>query len=120
MPCPLDGEDRQWTIVLEAGAIDGAGPMRRFWTITFPLLSPTTFFLLVTSVLNSLQAFDILRIMNPLGRGTTTLIYEAYLQAFGGSNRAGYSATVSTVLFALLVLLTVFQLVVLERRVHYR
>ena len=106
--------------LLEAAAIDGASSRRTFFSIVLPLLSPTTFFLLVTSVLNSLQAFDILRIMNPLGRGTTTLIYEAYLQAFGGSNRAGYSATVSTVLFGLLVLLTVFQLVVLERRVHYR
>jgi len=106
--------------LLEAAQIDGASSRRTFFSIVLPLLSPTTFFLLVTSVLNSLQAFDILRIMNPLGRGTTTLIYEAYLQAFGGSNRAGYSATVSTVLFALLVLLTVFQLVVLERRVHYR
>jgi sn-glycerol 3-phosphate transport system permease protein len=106
--------------LLEAAAIDGAGPRRTFFSIVLPLLSPTTFFLLITSVLNSLQAFDILRIMNPLGRGTTTLIYEAYLQAFGGSNRAGYSATVSTVLFGLLVVLTVFQLVVLERRVHYR
>jgi sn-glycerol 3-phosphate transport system permease protein len=106
--------------LLEAAAIDGAGSRRTFFSIVLPLLSPTTFFLLVTSVLNSLQAFDILRIMNPLGRGTTTLIYEAYLQAFGGSNRAGYSATVSTVLFGLLVVLTVFQLVVLERKVHYR
>ena len=106
--------------LLEAAAIDGANSRRTFFSIVLPLLSPTTFFLLVTSVLNSLQAFDILRIMNPLGRGTTTLIYEAYLQAFGGSNRAGYSATVSTVLFGLLVVLTVFQLVVLERRVHYR
>jgi sn-glycerol 3-phosphate transport system permease protein len=106
--------------LLEAASIDGANSRRTFFSIVLPLLSPTTFFLLVTSILNSLQAFDILRIMNPLGRGTTTLIYEAYLQAFGGSNRAGYSATVSTVLFGLLVLLTVFQLVVLERRVHYR
>jgi sn-glycerol 3-phosphate transport system permease protein len=106
--------------LLEAAQIDGASPRRAFFAIVLPLLGPTTFFLLITSVLNSLQAFDILRIMNPLGRGTTTLIYEAYLQAFGGSNRAGYSATVSTVLFGLLVLLTVFQLVVLERRVHYR
>ncbi|WP_222268588.1 carbohydrate ABC transporter permease [Modestobacter marinus] len=106
--------------LLEAASIDGANARRTFFSIVLPLLSPTTFFLLVTSILNSLQAFDILRIMNPLGRGTTTLIYEAYLQAFGGSNRAGYSATVSTVLFGLLVLLTVFQLVVLERRVHYR
>jgi sn-glycerol 3-phosphate transport system permease protein len=106
--------------LLEAASIDGASSRRTFFSIVLPLLSPTTFFVLVTTILNSLQAFDLLRIMNPLGRGTNTLIYEAYLQAFGGANRAGYSATISTVLFGLLVLLTVFQLVVLERRVHYR
>ena len=106
--------------LLEASSIDGAGRLRTFWSITLPLLSPTTFFLLVTSVLNSLQAFDIIRIMTPLGQGTTTLIYDAYLQAFGGYNRAGYSATVSTVLFGLLVLFTAIQMLVLERRVHYR
>jgi sn-glycerol 3-phosphate transport system permease protein len=106
--------------LIDAARVDGASSRRTFFSIVLPLLSPTTFFLLVTCILNSLQAFDLLRIMNPLGRGTDTLIYEAYLQAFGSSNRAGYSATVSTVLFVLLVLLTVFQLTVLERRVHYR
>ncbi|HET6257862.1 MAG TPA: sugar ABC transporter permease [Pseudonocardia sp.] len=106
--------------LLEAAAIDGAGRLRTFRSIILPMLSPTTFFLLITSVLNSLQAFDIIRIMTPLGRGTTTLIYDAYLQAFGGYNRAGYSATVSTVLFGLLVLFTAIQMLVLERRVHYR
>ncbi|MPQ97479.1 ABC transporter permease subunit [Modestobacter sp. I12A-02628] len=106
--------------LLEAAAIDGAGPRRTFFSIVLPLLSPTTFFVLLTSILNSLQAFDLLRIMNPLGRGTNTLIYEAYLQAFAGSNRVGYSATISTVLFGLLVVLTIVQLVLLERRVHYR
>jgi sn-glycerol 3-phosphate transport system permease protein len=106
--------------LIEAAAIDGANSRRTFFSIVLPLLSPTTFFLLVTTTLNSLQAFDLLRIMNPLGRGTNTLIYEAYLQAFGGANRAGYSAAISTILFTLLVLLTIFQLVVLERRVHYR
>jgi sn-glycerol 3-phosphate transport system permease protein len=106
--------------VLEAAQIDGASARRTFFSIVLPLLSPTTFFVLVTTVLNSLQAFDLLRIMNPLGRGTNTLIYESYLQAFGSANRAGYSATISTILFGLLVLLTVFQLTVLERRVHYR
>ncbi|WP_433606226.1 carbohydrate ABC transporter permease [Dactylosporangium sp. CA-139114] len=106
--------------ILAAAAIDGAGATRKFFSVTFPLLSPTTFFLLVTSILNSLQAFDIIRAMTPLGRGTTTLIYDAYLRAFGGYNQAGYSAMLSTVLFALLVILTLVQLVVLERRVHYR
>jgi len=106
--------------LLEAAAIDGADSRRTFRSIVVPLLSPTTFFLLITSILNSLQAFDIIRIMTPLGRGTTTLIYDAYLQAFGGYNRAGFSATVSTILFGLLVLLTLGQLAFLERRVHYR
>ena len=58
--------------------------------------------------------------MTPLGRGTNTLIFESYLQAFGGYNRAGYSAMLSTVLFAILVVLTLVQLGVLERKVHYR
>lgn len=106
--------------LLEAAQIDGASRRRTFFSIVLPLLSPTTFFLLVTSILSSLQAFDLLRIMTPLGRGTTTLIFDAYLQAFGGYNRAGYSATVSTILFGLLVILTLFQLLFLERRVHYR
>jgi sn-glycerol 3-phosphate transport system permease protein len=106
--------------LLEAAAIDGASSRRTFFSIVLPLLSPTTFFVMVTSILNSLQAFDLLRIMTPLGRGTTTLIFDAYLQAFGGYNRAGYSAAISTILFVLLVLLTVFQLAFLERRVHYR
>ncbi|WP_344617960.1 sugar ABC transporter permease [Dactylosporangium salmoneum] len=106
--------------VLEAAAIDGAGALRKFFKVVFPLLSPTTFFLMVTSLLNSLQAFDLIRAMTPLGRGTTTLIYDAYLRAFGGYNQAGYSAMLSTVLFVLLVVLTLVQLIVLERRVHYR
>jgi sn-glycerol 3-phosphate transport system permease protein len=106
--------------LMDAAASDGANGWRRFWHVTLPLLSPTTFFLLVTSMLNSLQAFDILRAMTPLGRGTNTLIFESYLQAFGGYNRAGYSAMLSTVLFAILVILTLVQLGVLERRVHYR
>ncbi|GAA3296855.1 sugar ABC transporter permease [Dactylosporangium vinaceum] len=106
--------------ILEAAAVDGAGPRRKFFSVTLPLLSPTTFFLLVTSTLSSLQAFDLIRAMTPLGRGTTTLIYDAYLRAFGGYNQAGYSAMISTVLFVLLVVLTLVQLVVVERRVHYR
>jgi sn-glycerol 3-phosphate transport system permease protein len=105
--------------LLEAAALDGASRWRTFRSVVWPLLSPTTFFLLVTSILNSLQAFDIIRIMTPLGTGTTTLIYDAYLQAFGGYNRAGYSATISTVLFVLLVVLTLFQVRFIERRVHY-
>ena len=84
--------------LLEAAALDGAGKWATFRQVIWPLLSPTSFFLLMTTLLNSLQSFDLIRIMTPLGNGTTTLMYDAYLQAFGGYNRAGYSAAVSTIL----------------------
>ncbi|MDQ0633038.1 sn-glycerol 3-phosphate transport system permease protein [Arthrobacter pascens] len=105
--------------VMEAASLDGASSYRRFVSITLPLLSPTTFFLLITTMLSSLQAFDLIRIMTPLGSGTSTLIYEAYLQAFGAYNRAGYSAAISVVLFAILLVITVIQLRFVERKVHY-
>ncbi|MGP5201064.1 carbohydrate ABC transporter permease [Brachybacterium alimentarium] len=107
------------TDVLQAASLDGAGPVRRFWTISLPLLSPTTFFLLITTMLNSLQAFDLLRIMTPTGRGTNALIFESYLQAFGGYSRAGYSAAISVVLFVMLIVITVVQIRYVEKKVHY-
>ena len=105
--------------VMEAASLDGANGFRRFLSISVPLLSPTTFFLLITTMLSSLQAFDLIRIMTPLGYGTSTLIYEAYLQAFGAYNRAGYSAAISVVLFVILLVITVLQLRFVERKVHY-
>ncbi|WP_181365239.1 carbohydrate ABC transporter permease [Arthrobacter sp. HMWF013] len=105
--------------VMEAAALDGANGFKRFLSMSIPLLSPTTFFLLITTLLSSLQAFDLIRIMTPLGAGTSTLIYEAYLQAFGAFNRAGYSAAISVVLFAILLVITVLQLRFVERKVHY-
>ncbi|MHA7222078.1 carbohydrate ABC transporter permease [Arthrobacter sp. RHLT1-20] len=105
--------------VMEAASLDGANGFRRFLSMSLPLLSPTTFFLLITTMLSSLQAFDLIRIMTPLGNGTSTLIYEAYLQAFGAFNRAGYSASISVILFAILLIITVLQLRFVERKVHY-
>lgn len=105
--------------LLEAAALDGAGRWRTFRLVVWPLLSPTTFFLTMTTILSSLQAFDLIRIMTPMGQGTTTLMYASYLQAFGGYNRAGYSAAISTVLVVVLLVLTVFQMRFLERKVHY-
>lgn len=105
--------------VLEAASLDGAGAWSTFWHIKAALLSPTTFFLGMTSMLSSLQAFDLIRIMTPLGNGTSTLVYEAYLQAFGAYNRAGYAAAISTVLFVVLLAVTLAQLRYVERKVHY-
>ncbi|MGY5764518.1 carbohydrate ABC transporter permease [Brachybacterium sp. DNPG3] len=105
--------------IMQAAALDGAGTVRRFWSISLPLLSPTTFFLLITTMLSSLQAFDILRVMTPTGRGTNALIFESYLQAFGGYSRAGYSAAISVVLFVMLIVITVVQIRYVEKKVHY-
>ncbi len=105
--------------VMEAASLDGANGFRRFVSMSVPLLSPTTFFLLITTMLSSLQAFDLIRIMTPLGNGTSTLIYEAYLQAFGAFNRAGYSASISVILFGILLIITVLQVRFVERKMHY-
>ena len=105
--------------LLEAASLDGASGHRQFWSIIWPLLSPTTFFLMLTTILSSLQAFDLIRIMTPTGLGTTTLMYDVYMQAFGGYNRAGYASAVSTVLLVILLVLTVIQLRYLEKKVHY-
>lgn len=105
--------------VLEAASLDGAGAIRRFLKISLPLLSPTTFFLSITSILSSLQAFDILKTMTPNGQGTNTLMFESYQQAFGAYNRAGYSAAISVILFVLLLVITVVQMRFVERKVHY-
>ncbi|MCI9887771.1 sugar ABC transporter permease [Micrococcales bacterium 31B] len=107
--------------VLEAAQLDGANRFQRFTRITFPLLSPTTFFLSVTTILNSLQAFDIISIMTrggPPVNATTTLIYQVYDEAFT-SGRAGYSAAVSSILFVVLLVVTLVQMLYLEKKVHY-
>ncbi len=105
--------------VMEAAAIDGATSVRRFWHVSLPLLGPTTFFLTITTLLSSLQAFDLIRIMTPASPGTRTLIYEAYVQSFGAYQRAGYSAAISVVLFVILITFTIVQIAWADRRVHY-
>lgn len=105
--------------LLEAAAIDHAGPVRRFFSVSLPLLGPTTFFLVITTILSSMQAFDILRIMTPNGNGTNTIVFELFLQGFGVYQRAGYSAAISVVLFAALFLITAVQMRYVERKVHY-
>lgn len=107
--------------LLEAATIDRAGPVRRFFSITLPLLTPTVFFLLVTNVIFSMtNAFDILRTMTPTGHGTNTIIFEVYLQSFGAYQRAGYSAAIAVVLFITLFIITVVQMRFVERKVHYQ
>ncbi len=106
--------------LLEAATIDGAGPARRTWGIVLPLLSPTTFFLTVTSILAVLQAFDIIQVLTRGGpvESTTTLIYDLYNQGFVAFN-AGRAGADAMVLFVVMLVATVFQVRYVERRVTY-
>ena len=95
----------------EAAEIDGTSAWRRFHRILLPQLRPTTFFLSITVLLNSMQVFDIINVMTrggPQGIGTTTLVYQVYQETFVNS-RAGYGATVATILFLVLLIVTMIQ-----------
>ncbi|MGG5809969.1 sn-glycerol-3-phosphate ABC transporter permease UgpA [Falsiroseomonas sp. CW058] len=107
--------------VLEAAAIDGARPVRRFWTVIFPLLAPTSFFLLVVNLVYAF--FDTFGIIHALtkggpGQSTTTLIYKVYVDGVENLN-FGASAAQSVVLMAIVIALTAIQFRFIERKVHY-
>ncbi|WP_307504546.1 carbohydrate ABC transporter permease [Clavibacter sp. B3I6] len=106
--------------VLEASRLDGAGRWQTFRHVTLPLLSPTTFFLTVTQIISAFQAFDLIAIMTGGGpaSATTTLSWFIYEQAFERSN-VGYSAAASSVMFVILMAITVLQFRFVEKRVHY-
>jgi len=107
--------------VIEAAAIDGAGPMKRFWTIVFPLLSPTTFFLLVLNIVHLFfDSFGIVHALTSGGPGGATdlLVYKVWSDGSRGTN-LGASAAQSVVLMAIVIALTVMQFRYIERRVHY-
>ena len=107
--------------LIEAAAIDGAGPGRRFWDIMFPLLSPTGFFLLVINILyaffGTFGVVDALTKGGP-GQATTILVYKVYNDGFRGQDLGGSSAQ-SVVLMIVIILLTFVQFRFIERRVHY-
>jgi len=107
--------------VIEAAAIDGARPMRRFWTIVFPLLSPTTFFLVVVNItyafFNTLGIIDTATGGGPNGE-TATLVYKVFLDGKGGSDLGG-SAAQSVILMIIVVVLTAVQFRYVEKKVHY-
>jgi sn-glycerol 3-phosphate transport system permease protein len=107
--------------LIEAAAIDGASPWRRFWTIVFPLLSPTTFFLLVINVVYAF--FDTFAIIDAATRGgpgkdTAILVYKVYYDGFKALDLGG-SAAQSVVLMVIVVVLTVVQFRFVEKKVNY-
>jgi len=107
--------------VLEAAAIDGAGPARRFWSITFPLLSPTTFFLLVVDMVYAFfETFGVIHALTHGGPGkaTETLIFRVYQDGVVNNDLGGSSAQ-SVILMVIVIALTAVQFRFVERKVHY-
>jgi sn-glycerol 3-phosphate transport system permease protein len=107
--------------MIEAAAIDGAGPLKRFATIAFPLLSPTSFFLLVVNLVyaffDTFGTIDAITGGGPM-RSTTTLVYKVYQDGFKGLDLGG-SAAQSVILMAIVISLTVVQFRYIERKVQY-
>jgi sn-glycerol 3-phosphate transport system permease protein len=106
---------------IEAAAIDGAGPWRRFWTIVFPLLSPTAFFLIVVNIVYAF--FDTFGVIHALTRGgpsyaTNILVYKVFNDGFINLDLGG-SAAQSVILMLVVITLTVIQFRFIERKVHY-
>jgi sn-glycerol 3-phosphate transport system permease protein len=107
--------------LIEAAAIDGAGPGKRFWDIVFPLLSPTGFFLLVINVIYAFfGTFGIIGSLTQGGPGQATniLIWKVYNDGFRGQDLGGSSAQ-SVILMIVVIALTIVQFRFIERRVHY-
>jgi sn-glycerol 3-phosphate transport system permease protein len=107
--------------LIEAAAIDGARPWRRFWTIVFPLLSPTTFFLLVINVVYAF--FETFAVVDTAtnggpGKDTAILVYKVYYDAFKALDLGG-SAAQSAVLMVIVITLTVLQFRYVEKKVQY-
>jgi sn-glycerol 3-phosphate transport system permease protein len=107
--------------VIEAAAIDGARPARRFWTIIFPLLSPTIFFLIVVNIVYAF--FETFGIIDTMTRGgpanaTQTLVYKVYQDGLLGGNLGG-SAAQSVILMGIVIALTAIQFRFVERKVNY-
>lgn len=104
----------------EAAEIDGANKLSQFWNITIPLLSPTTFFIVIMSVIGSFQVFDAVYVLTsggPFG-STKVMIFYIYENAFKFFNM-GYASALAYVLFAVIFILTLLQVKFLSKRVHY-
>ncbi|HPB32035.1 MAG TPA: sugar ABC transporter permease [Candidatus Sumerlaeota bacterium] len=106
----------------EAAEIDGASPWHRFWSITFPLLSPMTFFILIISMINSFKVFVPMLIMTPNGgpdNTCATIVFHLYEKGFQGLWLMGHASAIAYVLFVIILVITVLQNRVFGRRVHY-
>lgn len=110
------------TEILEAAALDNTPPVRKFFRITLPMISPQLFFLLITITISSFKVFDVVRVMTDGGPGNATdvLVTYIYRYAFQMNARVGYASAAGTVLLVILMILTYFYFRVLSKRVYYR
>ncbi|WP_217178614.1 carbohydrate ABC transporter permease [Streptomyces sp. AC495_CC817] len=108
--------------IMEAADLDGAGPVRKFFSITIPLLSPSIFFVSVISVIGALQVFDLIYMMlgrsNPAMPNTRTVVYLFYEAGFLDNDR-GYAAAIAFLLLVIILVLTVVQFRLQKKWVHY-
>lgn len=106
----------------EAAAVDGASGIRQFFKITVPMLSPTIFFVLITSVISGFQVFDTIYMMvgkaNTAYRSTQTLVMIFYRNAFDYGHK-GYAAAISILIFSIIMLVTVIQMIGQRKWVNY-
>ena len=104
----------------DAASIDGAGPLRSFRHVTLPLLSPATFFVLLTTMISAFQVFGQIYVLTSGGPGnsTTTMVFGIYEQAFE-LDRLGYASAMAWVLFVIILLITIANFVGQKRWVHY-
>jgi multiple sugar transport system permease protein len=108
----------------EAAKIDGAGRIQTFWKVTWPLISPTTFYVIIMTTIVSFQVFTLVYLMTgppvggPLGT-TKVLVYYIFEKGFESGGDMGYASCVALVLFVIVLGLTLFQRRVIEKRVHY-
>ncbi|WP_106058378.1 carbohydrate ABC transporter permease [Clostridium vincentii] len=111
------------TTLYEAAEIDGAGPIRKFFTITLPLISPTMFFVVITTMIGSLQVFDLILMMmdrtNAAMESTQSLVYLFYKHSFI-MNDKGYASAIIMLLLAMILIITVIQLKLQKKWVHYQ
>ncbi|WP_218028595.1 carbohydrate ABC transporter permease, partial [Microbacterium oxydans] len=108
--------------IMEAADLDSAGPVRKFFSITIPLLSPSIFFVSVISVIGALQVFDLIYMMlgrsNPAMPNTRTVVYLFYEAGFLDNDR-GYAAAVAFLLLVIILILTIVQFRLQKKWVHY-
>jgi multiple sugar transport system permease protein len=112
------------TEVYEAAALDGASPVRRFFSITLPLLGPSLFFVILTTTIGVLKLFDVVYLLLPPEQSTSvnfgmTVLYYYYQLAFLGVGQRGYAAAISLLLFVLILVVSLIMFRVQRRFVHY-